>query len=55
LADMESLKITCETIICAFRHINVIPTTVYVELGTYDSNNNYYEFDIKYVMSWIVY
>jgi len=55
LANKESLNITYETNISAFKHINVIPTTVYVELGTYDSNNNYYEFDIKYVMSWIVY
>ncbi len=55
LQKNDSLNITYEANISTFKHINVIPTTVYVELGTYDSNNNYHEYDLRYVMSWMVY
>lgn len=55
LENNSEKEITYEVNISNLKHINVLPTTVYVELGTYDQNDNYLEFDIKYINSWNIY
>jgi len=55
LENNAEMNITYEANISTFKNINVIPTTVYVELGAYDSYNNYHEYDIKYIISWMIY
>lgn len=48
----STLKVTYEANVSVFKRISIMPTTMRVELGAYDSNNNYNEFDLKYVISW---
>lgn len=52
LNNESSLEVTFETNISNLKDITVLPTTVHAELGSYDSNNRYYEYDLKYVISW---
>ncbi len=52
LNNEESIEISFEANISTFKNINIIPTTIHVELGTYDLNNNYKEYNLKYVVSW---
>jgi len=52
LYNGAQLKVTYETNISTFENINVMPTSARVELGAYDSYDNYNEFDLKYVISW---
>lgn len=48
----STLKVTYETNISVFKRISIMPTTMKVDLGAYDSNNNYNEYDLKYYISW---
>lgn len=52
LNNAAPLKVIYEANISTLKNINVMPTTVRVELGSYDPYNNYNEFDLKYVISW---
>ena len=52
LNNNSSLEVTFETNVSNLKDITVLPTTVHAELGSYDSNNRYYEYDLKYVISW---
>lgn len=52
LSNGTSLNVSFEANISTFKNINVLPTTVHAMLGAYDSNNNYHEFDLKYIISW---
>ena len=54
LGNGAKLDVSFETNISTFKNINVLPTTVHAMLGAYDSNNNYHEFDLKYIISWYV-
>lgn len=52
LNNGAELKVKYEVNISTFKNINVMPTTLNVELGATDSNNNYNEYDLRYVISW---
>ncbi len=54
LSNGATLDVSFEANISTFKNINVLPTTVHAMLGAYDSNNNYHEFDLKYIISWYV-
>lgn len=53
LEGKGDLPITIKFNIENLRYVNIIPTEISVELGTYDSKNNYKEFDFSYIISWI--
>lgn len=52
LNNKDSTYVTFKTNISNLRNINILPTTVYVDFGCYDMNNNYKEYNLKYVISW---
>lgn len=54
LGNGAKLDVSFEANISTFKNINVLPTTVHAMLGAYDSNNNYHEFDLKYIISWYI-
>lgn len=52
LKNETSINVVFEVNISNFKNLNVLPTTIHAMLGTTDSNDNYHEFDLKYIISW---